>query len=355
MFIVESYGLAVAFCCVSMLCWGSWANTQKLAAKSWRYELFYWDYAIGTFLLALLGAFTLGSFGTEGRSFLEDVAQANGSGILLLLLAGTIFNISNIMLAASTSIAGMAVAFPLGVGTALVVGVVGNYIVAASEGARTGNIPLLAAGVLLVGAAIVLNGLAAGKRAARGSQAEAKAGGDEASEQAAGSALGKGVLLAILSGIIMSVPSIFTVKAMDTSNFAAPAPGRVTPYTAVVFYTLGIVLSNLIFNTLMMRRPISGEPVSYRDYFKGRLGTHLVGVLGGSIWCLASLLNYISAEKAGPAVSYALGQGAPIIAAVWGVFIWKEFKGSGRGVSRMLAAMFCLFIGGLALIVAAGR
>lgn len=337
MFIVESYGLAVAFCCVSMLCWGSWANTQKLAAKSWRYELFYWDYAIGTFLLALLGAFTLGSFGTEGRSFLEDVAQANGSGILLLLLAGTIFNISNIMLAASTSIAGMAVAFPLGVGTALVVGVIGNYIVAASEGARTGNIPLLAAGVLLVGAAIVLNGLAAGKR------------------EAVKSSLGKGVLLALLSGIIMSVPSIFTVKAMDTSNFAAPAPGRVTPYTAVVFYTLGIVLSNLIFNTLMMRRPISGEPVSYRDYFKGRLGTHLVGVLGGSIWCLASLLNYISAEKAGPAVSYALGQGAPIIAAVWGVFIWKEFKGAGRGVSRMLAAMFCLFIGGLALIVAAGR
>ena len=128
MFIVNSYTLAVVFCFITMMCWGSWGNTQKLASKSWRYELFYWDYVIGMLLFSLVISFTMGSFGHEGRPFLEDLAQVKMSNVLSVILGGVIFNASNILLSASTSIAGLSVAFPLGVGLSLVLGVISNYI-----------------------------------------------------------------------------------------------------------------------------------------------------------------------------------------------------------------------------------
>ena len=340
MFIVNSYSLAVILCFVTMLCWGSWGNTQKLAAKSWRYELFYWDYVIGMALFALLLAFTAGSIGSEGRPFLQDLAQASGSSIGWILLGGVIFNASNILLSASISLAGMAVAFPLGVGIALVMGVVNNYIVAIQQGSKTGDPVLLVVGVLLVVAAIVFNGIASARK-----------GGEEVSR----SGQRKGVVLALVAGLVMSFFSSFVMRAMDTTNFVAPEAGKVTPYTAIVVFTLAILLSNFLFNTLVMRFPFTGEPVRYRDYFRGRFSTHLVGVLGGCIWCLGTALSYITAEKAGPAVSYALGQGAPLVAAIWGVFIWKEFKGARKGVAWLLVAMFAFFIAGLATIILAGQ
>ena len=340
MFIVNSYTLAVILCFVIMLCWGSWGNTQKLAAKSWRYELFYWDYVIGMVIFALILAFTAGSIGEAGRPFLADLKQASASSVLWILLGGIIFNASNILLSASTSIAGLSVAFPLGVGLALVLGVVNNYRVAVQQGSKTGNVVLLALGVALVVCAIICNGIAASRKGDSGiSKADQK----------------KGIILALIAGIVMSFFSSFVMRAMDTANFVTPAAGKVTPYTAIVLFTLGVLLSNFLFNTLVMRKPFVGEPVSYSQYFKGNFKTHLVGMLGGAIWCLGTALSYITAEKAGPAVSYALGQGAPMVAAIWGVFIWKEFKGAKKGVYGLLALMFCLFIAGLACIVAAGN
>ena len=339
MFIVNSYTLAVILCFVIMLCWGSWGNTQKLAAKSWRYELFYWDYVIGMVIFALILAFTLGSFGDAGRPFIADLKQASGSSILWILLGGVIFNLSNILLSASTSIAGLSVAFPLGVGLALVLGVVNNYRVAVQQGAKTGDVELLILGVALVVCAIVCNGVAASRKGESGiSKADQK----------------KGIVLALLAGVIMSFFSSFVMRAMDTSNFVTPAAGKVTPYTAIVIFTLGVLVSNFLFNTIVMKKPFVGEPVSYSQYFKGDCKTHLVGMLGGAIWCLGTALSYITAEKAGPAVSYALGQGAPMVAAIWGVFIWKEFKGAKKGTGALLAAMFVLFVAGLASIVVAG-
>ena len=340
MFIVNSYTLAVILCFVTMLCWGSWGNTQKLAAKSWRYELFYWDYVIGMVLFALLLAFTAGSIGDAGRPFLADLKQASGASLLWLILGGVIFNASNILLSASTSIAGLSVAFPVGVGLALVLGVINNYRVAVQQGSKTGNLVLLALGVALVVCAIVCNGVAAGRKGD---------GGVSKADQR------KGIILALIAGVVMSFFSSFVMRAMDTANFVTPAAGKVTPYTAIVIFTLGVLLSNFLFNTLVMRKPFVGEPVSYSQYFKGNGKTHLVGMLGGAIWCLGTALSYITAEKAGPAVSYALGQGAPMIAAIWGVFIWKEFKGAKKGVYGLLALMFCLFIAGLACIVVAGN
>ncbi len=338
MFIVNSYSLAVILCFVIMLCWGSWGNTQKLAAKSWRYELFYWDYVIGMVLFSLLLAFTLGSIGSEGRPFLQDIAQASSSAVWSIVIGGVIFNASNILLSASTSIAGMSVAFPLGVGLALVLGVFNNYRVAVQQGTDPGNVTLLALGVALVVAAIVCNGVASAQKGDSGISKKDQR---------------KGIILAFLAGLIMSFFSSFVMRAMDLTNFAAPAAGKVTPYTATVIFTLAVLASNFIFNTIVMKKPFVGEPVSYSQYFKGNAKTHLVGMLGGAIWCLGTALSYITAEKAGAAISYALGQGAPMVAAIWGVFIWKEFKGAPKKVYGLLAVMFVLFVAGLGCIVAA--
>ena len=334
MFIVHSYLLAVVFCFITMLCWGSWGNTQKLAGKTWRYELFYWDYVIGMVLFTLLLGFTMGSIGEQGRPFVEDLMQSKGSGILSVLIGGVIFNASNILLSASVSLAGLSVAFPLGVGLALVLGVIINYI-----GAPKGDPMLLFLGVALIVVAIICNGIASGRM---------NKGGEKNTSNR------KGIILSMVAGVLMSFFYRFVAAAMDLNNFEQPTAGMLTPYSAIFVFSIGVLLSNFVFNTLVMRHPFVGEPVSYSEYFKGSFSTHLVGMLGGCIWCLGTAFSYIAAGKAGAAISYALGQGAPMIAAIWGVFIWKEFKGSDKKTDMLLGVMFLFFIAGLGLIILSG-
>lgn len=331
MFIVKSYLLAVIMCVVTMMCWGSWGNTQKLAGKSWRYELFYWDYVLGILLFSLLVGFTLGSYGEEGRSFLTDLAQVSPSTFGWIILGGIIFNLANILLSASISQAGMSVAFPVGVGLALVLGVIQNYILQAK-----GNPVLLFLGVALVVVAIVVNGIASGRIQKNSSSGK------------------KGIVLAIVAGVLMSFFYSFVAKGMDLDNFEHPAIGKATPYTAFFIFSLGIFLSNFLWGTIAMKHPVEGKPVSYADYFKGSGKLHWVGILGGVVWGVGTVLSYIAAGKAGAAISYALGQGAPMIAALWGVFVWKEFKGADKKTNAYLAIMFLFFIVGLAMIVYAG-
>jgi glucose uptake protein len=333
MFIVNSYPLAIIFTFITMLCWGSWGNTQKLAGKTWRYELFYWDYVIGVLLLSLIFAFTLGSFGENGRSFLSDLSQANWDNIGSAFLGGVIFNAANILLSTAIAIAGMAVAFPVGIGLALVLGVIINYL-----GSQKGDPVLLFLGVGLITIAIVFNALAY-KRAFSGNQKVST----------------KGILVSVLAGVLMSFFYRFVARSMDLDNFVNPAQGLLTPYTAVVIFSLGVFISNFLFNTVLMKKPISGEPTNYKAYFKGKLSIHLVGVLGGIIWAIGNSLNLIAAGKAGAAISYGLGQGATLVAALWGVFIWKEFKNSPKGTNGMLAVMFALFVAGIVLIIYAGQ
>ncbi|QEC42007.1 GRP family sugar transporter [Pseudobacter ginsenosidimutans] len=332
MFFVESYPLAIVFCVITMLCWGSWANTQKLAAGKWRYELFYWDYVIGIFLFSLLAALTMGSTGEQGRSFLPDLQQASGANIGSALLGGIIFNLANILLSSAIAIAGMSVAFPVGIGLALVVGVIINY-----ANHQKGDPLLLFAGVALVSLAIILNAIAYRKKSATVSKAGAK-----------------GIVLSIVAGLLMSFFYPFVAGSMDLDNFVNPEASKMTPYTASVIFAAGILLSNFLFNTIMMKRPLEGASISYTEYFKGRLSLHFIGILGGSIWALGNLFNLIAAGKAGPAISYGLGQGATLVAAVWGVLIWKEFAGSSKQVKNLIAAMFLLFVIGLGLVIAAG-
>lgn len=334
MFIVQSYTQAILFCVITMLCWGSWANTQKLASKSWRFELFYWDYVIGILLFSLLSAFTLGSNGTQGRSFLNDLAQADSGNIVKALIGGVVFNAANILLSAAIAIAGMAVAFPVGIGLALILGVLVNYL-----GSEKGNPMLLFAGVGFVLLAIIINAIVY-RNKSRGSEAPVSS---------------KGILLSIVAGVLMSFFYRFIAASMDVENFVQPAAGKMTPYTAVFIFSCGIFLSNFLFNTILMRRPFQGTPTNYSEYFRGRFPTHLVGILGGLIWGLGNSLNLIAAGKAGPAISYGLGQGATLVAALWGVFIWKEFKGASSRNNALIGCMFVFFLVGIAFIIFAGK
>lgn len=330
MFVLESYAWAVVFCVTTMFCWGSWANTQKLAKKGWRFELFYWDYTIGVLLLTLILAHTLGMHGSAGRPFIEDLHQASNASALSALVGGAIFNLANILLVAAIDIAGMSVAFPVGIGIALVLGVVVNYVEH-----PLGNATLLFAGVVLVVLAIVLDAIA--YRRIPGTAAGVSA---------------KGLILSVACGILMGFFYRFVAASMYP-DFTRPEPGKMGPYAAVFVFAVGIFLSNFIINTIVMKKPFVGTPVGYGDYFRGSLGTHLTGVLGGIIWGVGMSFSIIASGRAGFAISYGLGQGATMVAALWGVFVWKEFRTAPARTSRLIAAMFGCFLVGLALIILA--
>lgn len=321
MYVPTVYSTALFLMILSMVCWGSWANTQKATGK-WRFELFYWDYVWGLLLLSLLAGVTLGrAEPASPESFFHNLAAAGARSLLLALAGGAIFNLANILLVAAIGVAGLAVAFPIGIGLALVIGSVLNYIVTPA-----GNPAFLFGGIALVCAAIILDALAYRKLT----------GNVQVTT--------KGIVLSLLSGIFMGIFYPFVAKAMK-------GEGHLGPYTVMFVFALGVVISNLPLNYALMRRPITGAPpVSLREYFSARGRLHAWGVLGGLIWGVGTVSNFVAsyAQMVGPATSYALGQGATMVSALWGVFVWKEFRGAGPAATRLLALMFLFFIIGLA-------
>jgi glucose uptake protein len=330
MLIVDSYAVAVGLCFITMLCWGSWANTLKLTSKEWPFPLYYWDYALGLVLTSLLLGLTIGSVGAEGRGFAADLRQASAGAMTSAFVGGVVFNLSNLLIVAATDVAGMAVAFPVAVGLALVIGVIVNYLAL-----PVGNAALLFGGVALVVAAILVD-----------ARAYSRMGGGKGRSA-------KGLGLSILSGLLMGFFYRFVAASMIT-DFRNPQPGQLTPFSAMFVFTSGILLSNFVWNSFFMYRPVSGSPTTYGEYVtKGSARLHLVGLLGGFIWCFGMTMSLIASEQAGFAISYGLGQGATMVAAAWGVFVWKEFAGAPSGTGRLITAMFGLFITGLAMIIAA--
>lgn len=348
MFLLENYPIAILFCFITMLCWGSWANTQKLAGKTWRYELFYWDYVIGVLILCFLCALTFGNTGTAGRGFFEDLSQAQPSALAWAFCGGIVFNAANILLVAAIAIAGMSVAFPVGIGLALVLGVLLNYL-----NKPEGDPTLMFVGVGLVTVAIVINALAYRKLPNQQSSVAAK-----------------GLILSVVCGLLMSLFYVFVAKSLapvvypdgttvnvvtaatlDAVEGAKLQEGRLTVYTANLIFALGIFLSNFLFNTIMMLKPVTGEPISPMAYFKGTPKDHLWGVVGGCIWGVGMSTNLVASNVASEAIAYGLGQGATLVSAIWGVFIWREFKTAPKGTNKLLAAMFLLFFLGLGLLI----
>jgi len=313
MFTPPNLTIALLMMITSAICWGSWANTYK-GVKNYRFELFYWDYAIGIFLSALVLAFTMGSTGHDASSFAANVQAAGMSNIISAMVGGAIFNLANLLLVAAIDLAGLAVAFPISIGIALVVGVLLNYILQPK-----GSAMFLAAGVACALIAVILDGKAYGNL-----------------PRAASGASRKSIVLCVVSGTLMGLWSPFSTYAMTRGN-------SLTPYSGVVFLTLGALLSCFVWNLYFMKRPIVGEPVSLGGFFGGPASGHLLGLLGGVIWGAGTVFNLTAGKLTGQAISYAIGQSAPMVAALWGVFAWKEFAGSGSRAKVFLGLMFVFY------------
>jgi glucose uptake protein len=330
---IESYPIAVALCVLTMICWGSWANTQKLAARTWRFELFYWDFILGLLLTSLLAALTLGTFGQTGRPFLADLSQSDISSIGWAFLGGTVWNLGNLLLVAAIAVAGMAIGFPIGGGIAWVLGIAFNYaLVMLQRGSNPGNSYVLFAGVAVIVLAIYLSMRAYGQLASASKKPRAK-----------------GILLSVFAGLLIAFFYGLVVKSTDKA-FVAGGSGTLMPFTAAFFFALGAFVTTFLFNPVFMKRPVEGEPVPMSLYWKGSWGTHLTGILGGAIWSIGITSSFMAVGTAGPAVSYALSNAAPVVAILWGVLVWKEFAQAPAGTGRLLAWMFICYIAGLALI-----
>jgi glucose uptake protein len=325
MFIPSVYATALLMMVLSMVCWGSWANTQKLC-QGWRFELFYWDYVAGILLIVLILGFTFGrTDAASPDSLIHNLATADGHHLLLAFVGGVVFNIANLLLVAAIATAGLAVAFPVGIGLALVIGSTLNYIITPK-----GNPLLLFGGITLVCVAIVLDAFAYRKISA-----DVKVST-------------KGIVLSLLSGVGMGLFYPFVAKALTGEN-------HLGPYTVALVFALGVLACTLPLNLILMRKPISGPQLVLAEYFRGRGAFHLWGVVGGMIWGIGTISNFVSsyAQMVGPATSYALGQGATMVSAVWGVFVWKEFVGAPPAVRRLLALMFVFFLIGLSCVALA--
>lgn len=316
-----------------MIFWGSWANTQKIAARTWRFELFYWDKVTGIFLLSIITAFTLGSFGSDGRSFLADLGSANMKSIGFAMLGGVVWNLGNLLLVAAIAVAGMSIAFPIGGGIAWILGIAVNYLLIVFSGGIASNNPgVLWIGVIIIVSAIVLSGIIY-NRIAKIRKKTSMAG----------------ILLAVFAGLLIAFFYGLVVNSLDPA-FVSGGSGNLTPYTALVFFAVGVVISTVVANPVFMARPIQGEPVTMKMYFKGSLREHLAGVSGGVIWMLAMVMSFMAVGAANPAIAYALSNAAPVVAILWGVFIWKEFNDADSATRRMLVTMFSFYIIGLVLI-----
>jgi glucose uptake protein len=322
----ETYGIALLLMLLSMICWGSWANTMKLT-PGWSFQLFYWDYAAGILLMSLLWGVSLGSIHGGASAFFANLRQADPNHLLLAIAGGAVFNLANVMLVAAIEIAGMAVAFPIGIGLALVVGVLLNFFIAPA-----GSPLLLFTGVFLVAMAILVDALAYRRR--------------ETVERGVSA---KGIQISVVCGILMGLFYPLVSKATAGEH-------SLGPYSVAFVFSVGVALCTIPVNYFMMKRSITGAAaVGFRDYFNGRPAWHLWGILGGAIWCTGAVFNFVAsnAQIVGPAVSYAIGQGATMISALWGVFVWGEFKTAPANARRLLPFMFALFVAGLLLVAIA--
>jgi glucose uptake protein len=323
MFTPHTLGIALFMMITSAVCWGSWANTYK-GVKNYRFELFYWDYAVGIFLISLILALTMGSTGNDASSFLNNVRSADTSNIISTMIGGAIFNLANLLLVAAIDMAGLAIAFPVAIGIALVVGVILSYALQ-----PRGNAALLAAGVVCALIAVIMDGKAYGSLAIAGRSVSKKS-----------------IIVCVVSGVLMGLWAPFVAHAMTTGN-------TLGPYSIAVFLTLGALLSCLIWNTYFMKHPLVGEPVSFAGLFSGPISGHALGLLGGFIWGIGMVFNLVAASFTGVAISYAIGQSAPMVAALWGVFAWKEFDGAPGKAKMYLGLMFVFYCLGIVLVAKA--
>jgi len=318
MYSPATFAAALVMTMFSAVFWGSWANTYK-GTKNYAFELFYWDYIVGVVLTSLGFALTLGSHGASGESFLANVQATDRANIVYALIGGFVFNIANLLLVAGIALAGLAIAFPIAIGIAVIEGVALSYALQPK-----GNATYLALGVALATAAIVFDALA-----------YRRLGGSRVTK--------KGIVVNIISGVLMGGFAPFLTKSMTMGH-------SLTPYSVAVFFSLGAFLCCFVANPYLMKHPLLGEPVTFAGFWKASAKDHLLGVFGGLVWGFGGCFNFIAAGFVGVAISYAIGQSAPMIAALWGVLVWKEFRGADGKAWGYLTLMFLAYLGAVVTI-----
>ena len=324
MYLPSSYSSALLMMLAGMTFWGSWANTFKLT-RNWRVELFYWDYSIGIFVSSILIGLTMGTFFGQQR-FIAQLVAADHSAWLYATAAGALWNSGNILLLSGVALVGLAVAFPLSIGLALILGVIGSYLVV-----PRGSPTLLCLGVAMVFAAIIFNSLAYRVTATH-----------------QGKLSRTGIVVCLAAGLLFSSFGPLVGKALSSSH-------PLGPYGVTFFFTLGALLSTIPLMTYFMRRPIQGTPVNWSDYRQGTPWQHGAGLLGGFFWTLGTTFAFVPASMVGIALAYAIGQANPLIAALWGVFVWHEFRGATARANALLGLMFTLYFGGLLVLASSFR
>jgi glucose uptake protein len=332
MITITNYFIAMVLCALAMICWGSWQNTRNVAGLSWRFELFYWDFITGILILSFISAITLGSLGSEGRTFFADIRQAELYRIGAAMLGGAVWNLGTLLLTAAIAIAGMSVAFPIGAGIAWILGIGINYI-----GAPKGDPLSLIIGSIAIIIAILLSMFSYRRLASFQKKTSIK-----------------GILISIIAGVTIAFFYRFVVISLDPS-VTTQSTGKLTPYTAVFFFAIGAFISTFLYNPIFMRHPVEGVPVNLKDYLKGSTRKHLLGILGGMIWCTGMVVSFMATNTASPAISYGLSNSAPVVAAIWGIFVWKEFREAPKSTNKLLALMFLFYFIGLLFIVYAGN
>lgn len=332
MFTVDQPAVAILLCLLTMLCWGSWNNGQKVVTQSAPLPVFYRDYVYGIIGLSILIVLTLGSLGSQGRPLFADLRQADVSNLLLALAGGVIFNIGNWLLAVGVSRSGIAIAMPIGTGLSLAVGLVVNYLAEPD-----GKLPLLIAGGGLVLAAIAFSALAYLAK-------EQQASSDNSDN--------RGIWIALAGGLVAGF-FFRTVSAAIAQDIANPEPGMLTPYSALLLFVAGVGLSNPLMERLVRRFELAGKEESQlpKQAVNGRL--HAVGLASGCLWSLGMIALLLGSPEAGDAVSYGLSQGATIVSVLWGLFLWKEFEGAPTKAKRYLWLMGIAYVAGLVLIILA--
>jgi glucose uptake protein len=342
MILPQSAAAVMVLMVLSMLCLGSWANAYKLAGK-WRYELFYFDFAIGLMLAAVLYSATVGNLGYDGFSFWDDLLKAGRHQWVYAFVAGLIFNFANMLLLAAVSLAGMAVAFPIGMGVAILIGTAINYATRPA-----GNALLILLGCALIVASIVVNAMAYRIQGVRRHEEQARAGTAKSTRRPTEM---RGIVVALVSGLLMGS---FT-PLMDKARVGDYGLG---PYSVGALFNSGIFISTFVFSIFLMNLPLDGEPLELGAYLVGRRKQHILGIAAGAVWCTGAMAALVASStpeqlQGGQVTRGLLGQGAPLIAALWGLLVWKEYRGGDVRVKTLVTLMVFLLACGLALVALA--
>jgi len=322
MFVPHTFGISLLML-TSAICWGSWANTYK-RVKNYRFELFYWDYALGIFLIAVALAFTMGNTSNDASSFLNNIRTANRSNFIYTLAGGAVFNLANLLLVAAIDMGRSGHCFS-GFDRNCDGNRRGFKLCAATEGEC---------------------GIARSWGRLRRYRGDPRWQGSRKPDE--------------------SQPVRLPEEHRDLRHFRNPdgplgsvrhsrddQGNTLGPYSIGVFFTLGALLSCLLWNVYFMKNPLVAEPVNFGEFFHGPASGHMLGLMGGVIWGTGTVFNLVAANFTGVAISYAIGQSAPMVAALWGVFAWKEFEGSNRQAKTFLGLMFLFYVFAILLIAKA--